>query len=167
MGRTPLPARTVSCLRSCHPPGRGNPEASQKRFSHFKSWTPPNPQKPYSILHLQPPPRKSTGHQCPEVLFQVRKNSGRRARLEPCRKLLLLTRASRGWKRIAGHPTESVPKGTGQSVARHGSAGWDCREIESRRDDTMGVLTQTLKPSLATPGTARLKSCPDTKHQNG
>jgi hypothetical protein len=30
----------------------------------------------------------------PEVLFQVKNNSRRRARLQPCRKLLLLTRAS-------------------------------------------------------------------------
>jgi hypothetical protein len=30
------------------------------------------------------------------------------------------------------------PEGTGQSVARHGSAGKDFTQIESRRDDTMG-----------------------------
>jgi hypothetical protein len=28
------------------------------------------------------------------------------------------------------------------------------------------AVPQGLKPSLATPGSARLKSCPDTKHQS-
>jgi hypothetical protein len=34
--------------------------------------------------------------------------------------------------------TQTSPEGTGQSVARHGSAGKDFQQIESRRDDTMG-----------------------------
>jgi hypothetical protein len=35
-------------------------------------------------------------------------------------------------------PDAISPEGTGQSVARHGSAGEDFTQIESRRDDTMG-----------------------------
>jgi hypothetical protein len=35
-------------------------------------------------------------------------------------------------------PDAISPEGTGQSVARHGSAGKDFTQIESRRDDTMG-----------------------------
>jgi hypothetical protein len=38
------------------------PKFSQNRISRFKSWTPPNVQKPCSMLHLQPSPNKRTGH---------------------------------------------------------------------------------------------------------
>jgi hypothetical protein len=36
-------------------------------------------------------------------------------------------------------PDALSPEGTGQSVARHGSAGYSFTQIESRRDDTMAV----------------------------
>src|SRR5450631_2976776 len=46
-----------------------------------------------------------------------------------------------GFKRVEKNrrsPDAISPKGTGQSVARHGSAGKHFKQIESRRDDTMG-----------------------------
>ena len=48
-----------------------------------------------------------------------------------------------GFKRVEKNrrsPDAISPEGTAQSVARHGSAGKDFKQIESRRDDTMGSL---------------------------
>ena len=48
-----------------------------------------------------------------------------------------------GFKRVEKNrrsPDAISPEGTAQSVARHGSAGKDFKQIESRRDNTMGSL---------------------------
>ena len=46
-------------------------------------------------------------------------------------------------------PDTISPEGTGQSVARHGSAGKGFTQIESRRDDTMGSShANSLAPVL-------------------
>ncbi len=50
----------------------------------------------------------------------------------------------RGVEKNCRSPDGISPEGTGQSVARHGSAGYDSTQIESRRDGTMGFLTRTL-----------------------
>ena len=53
---------------------------------------------------------------------------------------VLFSRKRMGFKRVEKNrrsPDAISPEGTGQSVARHGSAGKDFKQIESRRDGTM------------------------------
>src|SRR5450631_681309 len=54
---------------------------------------------------------------------------------------VLFSRKRMGFKRVEKNrrsPDAISPEGTGQSVARHGSAGKHFKQIESRRVDTMG-----------------------------
>src|SRR5450631_926512 len=60
-----------------------------------------------------------------------------------------------GFKRVEKNrrsPDAISPEGTGQSVARHGSAGKHFKQIESRRDDTMGSShAHSSAPAIAHP----------------
>src|ERR1700733_11295614 len=57
----------------------------------------------------------------------------------------------KGVEKSRRSPDAISPEGTGQSVARHGSAGKDFTQIESRRDDTMGSShANSLPKSLCT-----------------
>jgi len=60
-----------------------------------------------------------------------------------------------GFKRVERNcrsPDAISPEGTGQSVARHGSAGKHFKQIESRRDDTMGSShADSSAPAIAHP----------------
>jgi hypothetical protein len=57
--------------------------------------------------------------------------------LKPLR-VLFCCMGFEGEERSRRSPDAISPEGTGPSVARHGSAGKDFTQVESRRDDPMG-----------------------------